>query len=91
MLLLAYQALKEPFKISRRGKLLSVVSLVLSAIYLYTKDFTYLPKKQPEALTLFINSHFIAIVTLMYQLQLQDFIYTGNALLSPRKKRKGYW
>ena len=26
MLLLAYQALKEPFKISRRGKLLSVVS-----------------------------------------------------------------
>ena len=32
MLLLAYQALKEKFRISRRGKLLSVVALVLSAI-----------------------------------------------------------
>ena len=89
MLLLAYQALKEPFKISRRGKLLSVVSLVLSAIYLYTKDFTYLPKKQPEALTLFINSHFIAIVTLVVSVTATGFyLYWERSAKSQKEKER---
>ena len=89
MLLLAYQALKEPFKISRRGKLLSVVSLVLSAIYLYTKDFTYLPKKQPEALTLFINSHFIAIVILVVSAAATGFyLYWERSAKSQKEKER---
>ena len=87
MLLLAYQALKEKFRISRRGKLLSVVALVLSAIYLYTKDFTYLPKKQPEALTLFINSHFIAIVILVVSAIATGFyLYWERSAKSQKEK-----
>ena len=89
MLLLAYQALKEKFKISRRGKLLSVVALVLSAIYLYTKDFTYLPKKQPEALTLFINSHFIAIVILVVSAAATGFyLYWERSAKSQKEKER---
>ena len=89
MILLAYQALKEPFKISRRGKLLSVVALVLSAIYLYTKDFTYLPKKQPEVLTLFINSHFIAIVILVVSAAATGFyLYWERSAKSQKEKER---
>ena len=89
MLLLAYQALKEKFKISRREKLLSVVALVLSAIYLYTKDFTYLPKKQPEALTLFINSHFIAIVILVVSATATGFyLYWERSAKSQKEKKR---
>ena len=89
MLLLAYQALKEKFKISRRGKLVSVLALILSAIYLYTKDFTYLPKKQPEALTLFINSHFIAIVTLVVSVTATGFyLYWERSAKSQKEKER---
>ena len=89
MILLAYQALKEQFKISRRGKLVSVVALVLSAIYLYTKDFTYLPKKQPEALTLFINSHFIAIVILIVSATATGFyLYWERSAKSQKEKER---
>ena len=89
MLLLAYQALKEKFKISRREKLLSVVALVLSAIYLYTKDFTYLPKKQPEDLTLFINSHFIAIVILVVSATATGFyLYWERSAKSQKEKKR---
>lgn len=89
MLLLAYQALKEKFKISRRGKLLSVVALVLSAIYLYTKDFTYLPKKQPEVLTLFINDHFIAFLILLVSATAAGFyLYWELSAKSQKEKEK---
>ena len=89
MLLLAYQALKEKFRISRRGKLLSVVALVLSAIYLYTKDFTYLPQKQPEALTLFINSRFIAIVILVVSATATGFyLYWERSAKSQKEKER---
>lgn len=89
MLLLAYQALKEKFKISRRGKLLSVVALVLSAIYLYTKDFTYLPKKQPEALTLFINGHFIAFLILLVSATAAGFyLYWERSAKSQKEKER---
>ena len=89
MLLLAYQALKETFKISRRGKLVSVVVLVLSAIYLYTKDFTYLPKKQPEALTLFINGHFIEFVILVIATTATGFyLYWERSTKSQKEKER---
>lgn len=89
MLLLAYQALKEKFKVSRRGKLLSVVALVLSAIYLYTKDFTYLPKKQPEALTLFINGHFIAFLILLVSATAAGFyLYWERSAKSQKEKER---
>ena len=89
MLLLSYQALKEKFKISRRGKLLSVVALVLSAIYLYTKDFTYLPKKQPEALTQFINGHFIEFVILVVIATAAGFyLYWERSTKSQKEKER---
>ena len=89
MLLLSYQALKEKFKISRRGKLLSVVALVLSAIYLYTKDFTYLPKKQPEALTQFINGHFIEFVILVVIATAAGFyLYRERSTKSQKEKER---
>ena len=89
MLLLSYQALKEKFKISRRGKLLSVVALVLSAIYLYTKDFTYLPKKQPEALTQFINGHFIEFVILVVIATAAGFyLYRKRSTKSQKEKER---
>ena len=89
MLLLAYQALKEKFKISHRGKLLSVVVLVLSTIYLYTKEFTYLPKKQPEALTLFINGHFIEFVILVIATTATGFyLYWERSTKSQKEKER---
>ena len=89
MLLLAYQALKEKFKISHQGKLLSVVVLVLSTIYLYTKDFTYLPKKQPEALTLFINGHFIEFVILVIATTATGFyLYWERSTKSQKEKER---
>ena len=65
MLILAYQVLKEKIETSRQGKLISIALLVLSAIYLYTKKFTYLPKKQPENLTQFISSNYIIFLLLL--------------------------
>ena len=89
MLLLSYQALREKFKISRRGKLVSVVALVLSAIYLYTKDFTYLPKKQPEALTQFINDHFIEFVILVVIATAAGFyLYRERSTKSQKEKER---
>lgn len=89
MLLLSYQALKEKFKISRRGRLVSVVALVLSGFYLYTKDFTYLPKKQPEALTLFINGHFIEFVILVVAATAAGFyLYRERSTKSQKEKER---
>ena len=89
MLLLSYQVLKEKFKISRRGKLLSVVALVLSAIYLYAKDFTYLPKKQPEALTQFINGNFIEFVILVVIATAAGFyLYRERSTKSQKEKER---
>ena len=65
MLILAYQVLKEKIETSRQGKLISIALLVLSAIYLYTKKFTYLPKKQPENLTQFISSNYVIFLLLL--------------------------
>ena len=65
MLILAYQVLKEKIETSRQGKLISIALLVLSAIYLYTKEFTYLPKKQPENLTQFISSNYVIFLLLL--------------------------
>lgn len=65
MLILAYQVLKEKIESTRQGKLLSVAVLALSAMYLYTKDFTYLPKTQPEVLTKFISNHFVIFIVLL--------------------------
>ena len=65
MLILAYQVLKEKIETSRQGKLISIALLVLSAIYLYTKEFTYLPKKQPENLTQFISNNYVIFLLLL--------------------------
>ena len=88
MLILAYQVLKEKIEISRQGKLLSVAVLALSAIYLYTKDFTYLPKTQPEVLTKFISNHFVIfIVLLITGIVAGSYLYWDRSFKTTREKK----
>lgn len=88
MLILAYQVLKEKIEISRQGKLLSVAVLALSAIYLYTKDFTYLPKTQPEVLTKFISNHFVIfIVLLITGIVVGSYLYWDRSFKTTREKK----
>ena len=88
MLILAYQVLKEKIEISRQGKLLAAAVLVLSAIYLYTKDFTYLPKTQPEVLTQFITSHFVMFVVLLVIGTAAGFYLYWDRSLRTKKEKK---
>ena len=88
MLILAYQVLKEKIEISRQGKLLSVAVLALSAIYLYTKDFTYLPKTQPEVLTKFISNHFVIFIVLLITGIVAGFyLYWDRSFKTTREKK----
>ena len=88
MLILAYQVLKEKIEISRQGKLLATAVLVLSAIYLYTKDFTYLPKTQPEVLTQFITNHFVIFVVLLIIGTAAGFYLYWDCSLKTKKEKK---
>jgi len=88
MLILAYQVLKEKIEISRQGKLLATAVLVLSAIYLYTKDFTYLPKTQPEVLTQFITNHFVMFVVLLIIGTAAGFYLYWDRSLKTKKEKK---
>jgi len=88
MLILAYQVLKEKIEISRQGKLLAAAVLVLSAIYLYTKDFTYLPKTQPEVLTQFITNHFVIFVVLLVIGTAAGFYLYWDRSLRTKKEKK---
>ena len=88
MLVLAYQVVKGQVEISRRGKLLSVVLLVLSAIYLYTKKFTYLPKTQPEALTQFLSKNFIVFWILLLAITAAcSYLYWRRSRKAPQVKK----
>ena len=88
MLVLAYQVVKGQVEISRRGKLLSVVLLVLSAIYLYTKKFTYLPKNQPEALTQFLSKNFIVFWILLLAITTAcSYLYWSRSRKAPQVKK----
>ena len=88
MLILAYQVLKEKIEFSRQGKLLSVAVLALSAIYLYTKDFTYLPKTQPEVLTKFISNHFVIFIVLLVTGIVAGFyLYWDRSFKTTREKK----
>ena len=88
MLVLAYQVVKGQVEISRRGKLLSVVLLVLSAIYLYTKKFTYLPKTQPEALTQFLSKNFIVFWILLLAITAAcSYLYWSRSCKAPKVKK----
>lgn len=89
MLILAYQVLKEKIEVSRRGKLLSVAVLALSAMYLYTKDFTYLPKTQPEVLTKFISNHFVIFIVLLITGIVAGFyLYWDRSFKTNREKKR---
>jgi len=88
MLVLAYQVVKGQVEISRRGKLLSVVLLVLSAIYLYTKKFTYLPKTQPEALTQFLSKNVLVFWVLLIAITAAcSYLYWSRSRKAPQVKK----
>ena len=72
----------------RRGKLLSVVLLVLSAIYLYTKKFTYLPKTQPEALTQFLSKNVLVFWVLLIAITAAcSYLYWSRSRKAPQVKK----
>lgn len=88
MLVLAYQVIKGQVEVSRRGKLLSAILLVLSAIYLYTKNFTYLPKTQPEALTQFLSKNFIVFWLLLVAISgALSYLYWSRSRKAPQVKK----
>ena len=88
MLVLAYQVVKGQVEISRRGKLLSVVLLVLSAIYPYTKKFTYLPKTQPEALTQFLSKNVLVFWVLLIAITAAcSYLYWSRSRKAPQVKK----
>lgn len=88
MLILAYQVLKEKIEVSRRGKLLAVAVLALSTIYLYTKDFTYLPKTQPKILTQFIANHFVLLIVLLVAgIVAVFYLYWNRSFKTNREKK----
>ena len=88
MLVLAYQVVKGQVEISRRGKLLSVVLLVLSAIYLYTKKFTYLPKTQSEALTQFLSKNVLVFWVLLIAITAAcSYLYWSRSRKAPQVKK----
>ena len=75
-------------EISRKGKLLSVVLLVLSAIYLYTKKFTYLPKTQPEALTQFLSKNVVVFWVLLIAITAAfSYLYWSRSRKAPKVKK----
>ena len=88
MLILAYQVLKEKIEVSRRGKLLAATVLALSAIYLYTKDFTYLPKTQPKILTQFIANHFVLLIVLLVAGIIAVFYLYWNRSFKTNREKK---
>lgn len=88
MLVLAYQAIIKQIEISQRGKLISVVLLTLSAIYLYTKDFTYLLKKQPEALTQYLLKNFLVFWILVIIVMSACSYFYWNRSLKENKEKK---
>ena len=88
MLVLAYQVVKGQVEVSRREKLLSAILLVLSAIYLYTKNFTYLPKTQPEALTQFLSKNVIVFWLLLVAiLGAFSYLYWSRSRKAPQVKK----
>ena len=67
---------------------LSVVLLVLSAIYLYTKKFTYLPKTQPEALTQFLSKNVLVFWVLLIAITAAcSYLYWSRSRKAPQVKK----
>ena len=65
-----------------------MVLLVLSAIYLYTKKFTYLPKTQPEALTQFLSKNFIVFWILLLAITAAcSYLYWSRSCKAPKVKK----
>lgn len=62
MLVLAFQALKEGFEISTKGKVISLILLLLACSYLSNTTFAYIKQLQPETFTLIISGHLQLIV-----------------------------
>lgn len=62
MLVLAFQALKEGFEISKKGKVISLILLVAACSYLSNATFDYIKQLQPETFTLIISGHLQLIV-----------------------------
>lgn len=62
MLVLAFQALKEGFEISKKGKVISLILLVAACSYLSNATFDYIKQLQPETFTLIISGHSQLIV-----------------------------
>ena len=62
MLVLAFQALKKGIEVSTKGKVISLILLLLACSYLSNTTFAYIKQLQPETFTLIISGHLQLIV-----------------------------
>lgn len=62
MLVLAFQALKKGIEVSKKGKVISLILLLLACSYLSNTTFAYIKQLQPETFTLIISGHLQLIV-----------------------------
>ena len=67
MLVLAFQALKKGIEVSTKGKVISLILLLLACSYLSNTTFAYIKQLQPETFTLIISGHLqlIALFTII--------------------------
>ena len=67
MLVLAFQALKKGIEVSKKGKVISLILLLLACSYLSNTTFAYIKQLQPETFTLIISGHLqlIALFTII--------------------------
>ena len=67
MLVLAFQALKKGIEVSKKGKVISLILLLLACSYLSNTTFAYITQLQPETFTLIISGHLqlIALFTII--------------------------
>lgn len=67
ILVLAFQALKKGIEVSKKGKVISLILLLLACSYLSNTTFAYIKQLQPETFTLIISGHLqlIALFTII--------------------------
>lgn len=65
MVLLAYQTLRESFKISLKDWLIGLVGASFAILYVNSQTYTFIAKKQPEVLTQFVKENSLLVLLLL--------------------------
>lgn len=87
MVLLAYQAYKEKPRLKWKGIIIGLVTIGLSAYYVNSQDYTYIAKKQPEAVADFLKSNG-TLLSFLLALLTASLLYTIWFIWEKDKKQK---